>query len=291
MRLTLLFWFFCLMLLGGGCVSVPLEQNVLSHTLENYSTRSAGHCDLRQLSGAPHPQVRNISALNADGFSLLSWNVQKGNHDQWENDLRRLGADYDIVTFQEAFLDAGLRQVLDEHNYFWSINTAFHLYDIATGVLTASKKRPQYTCALRTDEPIIRLPKTILINRFPLTGQPASHLLVANLHGINFELGVTGYKRQILALQEMLSHHQGPMIIAGDFNNWSDERSEVVKQLAASLSLNMLTYRIDDRSTVFGKTVDQILYRSLEALEHRIYRVATSDHNPLIAKFRVKRAN
>jgi endonuclease/exonuclease/phosphatase (EEP) superfamily protein YafD len=84
-----------------------------------------------------------------------------------------------------------------------------------------------------------------------------------------------------------LSKHQGPLIVAGDFNTWNDERMAVVDSIASSIDLKAVTLSENYRSTVFGHNVDPIYYRGLELIKALSVKMTTSDHNPFIAIFRL----
>lgn len=289
-RHTLLLSVIAVLALTAGCASIPKNQEIVNQKAYSDPSQATGNCNVSKLLQPGNVQASAENMLNGESISLLNWNVHKGLHDQWEADFRRLGTESDIVTIQEALLKPALRDLLAEQDRYWNLNTAFYLNNIETGVLTASKTRPEYICALRTSEPIIRLPKTILISRYPISGEQ-HHLVVVNVHGINFELGTETYKKQLLALQTVLSHHQGPIIIAGDFNSWSARRMQLVTDMANALSLKALAYQNHDRTTIFGNAVDHVFYRGLEPVVHNTHRVATSDHNPTVVTFRSQRSN
>ena len=84
-----------------------------------------------------------------------------------------------------------------------------------------------------------------------------------------------------------MKHHQGPVVLAGDFNTWSDERMVVVNDLAQRLSLESLDYTNHNRTSVFGNALDHVFYRGLEPVEHDTWIVTSSDHNPTRVSFRV----
>jgi endonuclease/exonuclease/phosphatase (EEP) superfamily protein YafD len=188
---------------------------------------------------------------------------------------------------QEANLVDNLKSLLDSEHPYWTLNDAFHYRDRATGVLTASRVRPVYTCGQRTAEPFIRLPKTSLLSYYPVEGMN-ENLLIANIHGINFTLGVGVYREQIEKLYDVMKYHQGPIVLAGDFNTWSDARMEVVDDLAQRLSLKSLDYTSHNRTIVFGNAIDHVYFRGLVPLEHDTWYVTSSDHNPTRVSFRVK---
>ena len=53
-------------------------------------------------------------------------------------------------------------------------------------------------------------------------------LLSVNLHAINFTLGISDLKQQLDDAADIMRHHTGPIIFAGDLNTWSDERQQLV---------------------------------------------------------------
>jgi endonuclease/exonuclease/phosphatase (EEP) superfamily protein YafD len=219
----------------------------------------------------------------------LNWNVYKGQRENWQDDFRQYSNMHDILIIQEAHLDNATEELLDKTHRYWTLNTAFYLNDAVTGVMNASKVKPLYSCGQRTAEPLIRLPKTGLISYYPVAGQ-VEYLLVANLHGINFSYGVDVYKHQLNELYEAMRYHQGPIILAGDFNTWSDERMQVLMDYVDRLSLSALDYTSHNhtRTLVFGNALDHVFYRGLELVEHNTWYVTSSDHNPTSASFRIK---
>ena len=152
--------------------------------------------------------------------------------------------------------------------------------------MTASRVKPVYSCGQRTLEPLIRLPKTSLVSYYPIDGMN-ENLLVANIHGINFSFGVGAYNEQIEKLYAAMKDHAGPIVLAGDFNTWSDERMQIVDGLAQRLSLQSLDYTSHDKTRIFGNVLDHVFYRGLEPLEQETWHVTSSDHNPTRVSFRV----
>jgi endonuclease/exonuclease/phosphatase (EEP) superfamily protein YafD len=247
-----------------------------------------GRCDLDRLVQSDLYQAKSSAAgLDPDRISILNWNIYKGQRDNWAVDFRRYSNRHDVVTIQEAHLVDQLESVLDDAHRHWTMNAAFNYQDKATGVMTASSVKPVYTCGQHTTEPLIRTPKTSLISYYPVEGVD-ENLLVANIHGINFSLGVAAYSEQIEKLYDLMKHHQGPVVLAGDFNTWSEKRMRIVETLAHRLSLSSLDYTNHNRTSVFGKALDHVFYRGLEPLEHDTWHVTSSDHNPTHVSFRVK---
>jgi len=191
------------------------------------------------------------------------------------------------VTIQEAHLGDELKELLNKNNLHWAMNTAFHLRKRASGVMTASSVKAIAAQGLHQKEPWIRLPKATLISHYPVKGM-IENLLVANIHGINFSLGTLAYRRQIDALYQEIRHHDGPVIVAGDFNSWSAARMRIVDGLVDRLGLGSVDWEESHHSTrLFGNTIDHVFYRGLEPLSQESWRVSSSDHNPIRITFQV----
>jgi len=281
---------------SGLLVSLILAASVTASaqqmTSENSSVVSAyensGSCNADKLvQNAPGQADNSTAGLDPDRISILNWNIYKGRRDNWATDFKRYSFKHDVVMIQEAHLGDELKALLDDTQKHWTLNAAFNLQDMDTGVMTASSVKPVYTCGQRTVEPLIRTPKTSLISYYPLQGID-EYLLVANIHGINFTLGVDAYSEQIEKLFDHMRHHTGPVVLAGDFNTWSGERMKIIRDLAQRLSLNSLDYTDHDRTSVFGNALDHVFYRGMEPLEHDTWYVTSSDHNPTRVSFRVK---
>jgi endonuclease/exonuclease/phosphatase (EEP) superfamily protein YafD len=228
----------------------------------------------------------DIRGLNPERISVLNWNIYKGQRENWAEDLKRYSYKHDVVMIQEAYLRDELKSILQDGQQHWAMNAAFDYEDSVTGVMTASSVRPLSLCGQRATEPLIRFPKTSLVSYYPISGIN-ENLLVANIHGINFTLGVDAYQAQLDSLYQLMKQHTGPIVFAGDFNTWSDERMQIVMAIAESLSLESLDYTNHNRTIMFGNALDHVFYRGLEPLEHDTWHVTSSDHNPTHVSFRV----
>ena len=271
---------------NAGCVAIPQQNQIIEKGCYQQGMEAIATSERAPFASNSSPFYSYPTPINSDSFFILSWNIYKGQEENWAGDLFRLSADQDIVLLQEASLNEELHEILNHHDLCWGLNNAFIYNGVETGVLMASKIPPLDSIGLRHIEPLIRVSKTILINRYPLSGT-SSTLMVANIHGINFTLGTRSYKKQLAEMQKILSTHSGPLIVAGDFNNWSRERTKIMHEMAAALSLMRLKYESSDQSERFGGNVDHIFYRGLEPLSHSYLQVSSSDHNPISAQFRV----
>ncbi|MFW2364942.1 MAG: endonuclease/exonuclease/phosphatase family protein [Desulforhopalus sp.] len=222
--------------------------------------------------------------LQKDHISLFIWNSYKGKVDGWLNDLSTLGRNNDLVLLQEAYLKNDLVDFLDESGWNWNIATTFRYRAIPTGVLTASKIAADKHCHLTTMEPWIRLPKGILISRYKLTNTE-KQLVVANVHLINFTFNTGVYSTQLATLKSILEQHDGPLIVAGDFNTWSSDRSQLVNTFTTELRLSPVEFNNNVRTEIFGRKIDHVYSRELTVLSAKSVAVSTSDHNPMIVEF------
>ena len=77
-----------------------------------------------------------------------------------------------------------------------------------------------------------------------------------------------------------------PLVFAGDFNTWTDERRAAMRAVADKLGLHEVALSQDRRSRFFGKQVDHVLVRGLDVVDAYAVAVHSSDHNPVIATLR-----
>lgn len=270
----------------SACVSIPEQPQIISQTGNGEISTLSGSCKTSTAQLASYSSNLVEHELNPAGFSVLNWNVYKGNRETWKKDFINFSAQQDIVMLQEALLNDELKSVLHGHRLNWHLNTAFYYDNLESGVMTASRIGSGSHCALRTTEPLIRVPKTTLISRYPIAGM-SQRLLVANIHGINFTLGLESYESQMMAVEEILSAHDGPIVLAGDFNNWNDKRTQVLLGMMERLSLEQLPYKNHNRTLVFGSAIDHVFYRGLTTVSHKTHHVTSSDHNPITVTFKV----
>ncbi len=270
-------------LIISGCVSIP-EQVQLLHR-QTFQDQAPASC---RDDGVSYVNIANKKRpeLDTRRISLLNWNIYKGQKQGWKDELQRLLAASDIAVIQEAVMRPSMNEVLNTSRLDWSLNTAFYYDKYEAGVMTASRVPALRSCGLRATEPLIRIPKTALVSEYPLSNTSET-LLVANIHSINFTLGTDAYAKQINTLMDAVRNHTGPMIIAGDFNTWSDSRMDIVINMANNLSLKSVEYKSHNRITILGNPLDHVFYRGLEVIEELTLDVETSDHNPIQVTFAV----
>jgi endonuclease/exonuclease/phosphatase (EEP) superfamily protein YafD len=275
----------CLCCSLAGCAAhVPEDEQLLSAAHSLPLQKSQGTCTDTLFTELKTDMSR--PGLSPERISIFDWNTYKGQRKNWESDFQEFSHGKDIILLQEAALTQNLQHSLQEKALHWNLNSAFRYKGLETGVLLASTVPPLNSCGLRTDEPLIGVPKTILISRYNIKNS-AEDLLVANIHAINITLGTGSYREQFNGLQDILEKHDGPILLAGDFNNWNRERKKIMTALVDKLSLQVLAFDEENRTTFFGEPVDHILYRGLKPLSYEIHQVTSSDHNPISVVFRI----
>lgn len=267
-----------------GCAQIPTQLQLLTDSGGPQPASQAASCRLP--SSIPQRAGRAVSALNPNHIAILNWNAYKGQRSNWLTDFQRLSQGKDIITLQEALLTENLQTSLKSQSLFWTLNYAFLYGDKQTGVLTAARVDALTHCGLRSIEPLIRTPKTALIQSYPIENQQLP-LIVANLHGINFSVDTEAYRQQLNDIQVILEQYHGPIIVAGDFNNWSDARTSVLQKVVEALQLESIPYQNHNQTRIFGHVIDHVYYRGLDILEQRNYEMTSSDHNPIEVVFRV----
>ncbi|MDJ0759132.1 MAG: endonuclease/exonuclease/phosphatase family protein [Woeseiaceae bacterium] len=226
-------------------------------------------------------EQNHSKALDADGFSLLNWNIKKAKHPEWPSDLERLGTTASLVTLQEAVPDLPVSRKFGRLH--WSFAEGFGFRDNLTGVMTLSDVRPIAACQFAELEPVFRTRKATLVTNYPISGIDET-LLVINLHGVNFSMGLGALETQLDEASHIISSHIGPVIVSGDFNTWRRGRHSLVEDLMAAHELSPVEFEEDHRKRFMGWPLDHILVRGLEATQATTHELDSSDHNPMYVR-------
>lgn len=225
--------------------------------------------------------------LDKDGaFTVSVWNIYKQQRDNWQTELESFSQDSELVLLQEASLNQDLKAYLDDSTWKVRMANAFKFLNTPAGVMNLSSVNAKKTCAYLAMEPWLRLPKSALLSEFALSD--GNTLVVVNLHGVNFAVGLEEYQEQLDSLKSVLEKHSGPIILAGDFNTWRQARIEVVNSFAESLGLRDAHLTRDQRVKIFGKPLDHLYYRDLQLMRAEAPKTDASDHNPIIASFKLQ---
>lgn len=227
-------------------------------------------------------------AIDNNGeIGLLIWNIQKQSQQHWMGDLSNYSEGLQLVLLQETRLTPELANWIKLRRLSATQVNAFSMQGESAGVMTIADENPSSSCGNTKLEPLIRLNKSTLISYFLLSN--GSMLAVVNIHGINFTLGVDEYQRQIRSIMQQVYDHKGPLIVAGDFNDWNAQRRAVIGDLVQSLELTEADYAPDNRtySYIGDLPIDHLFYRQLKLKQAIVSITQSSDHNPIIATFQL----
>jgi len=233
--------------------------------------------------GAPH--VAGDHGLNPQRIQSLSWNLEKGLDENALYQLGVLSSSMDLVVVQEAALNSSLTHQFPNLKY-WSFAPGYQSKVNLTGVMTMSRVPALTHCVFAVTEPWLGTPKAVGLTEYALQGMDKT-LLVINVHAVNFTITASALTKQLNVFSEFVDAHEGPVVVSGDFNTWSEARMQVLNDFADMHNLQVLGFEVDNRTKVFGRVLDHILVRDIEVLDTTTFQVDTSDHNALWAEFAV----
>ena len=223
--------------------------------------------------------------LDAEAIRIVNWNIQKGGHPDWAADLLAVDDMADLLILQEASPDFDdWQRVAPLHHR--SFAQGFSGFGHNTGVMTLSAAAPVAECDLVEHEPWLRTRKAMLVTEYGLTGTDQT-LLVINIHGVNFSLGMRELRRQLTAAESIIAAHSGPVVFSGDFNTWRGARATLMDSTVSALGLEALQYEADHRKRVLGWPLDHIYVRGLDTVTATTHELDSSDHNPMRVEFRL----
>lgn len=245
----------------------------------------------------------NKEATINDSFGILSWNIHKeANLSEWKKVITHIVNDKQphFILLQEMRLDRKVGDFISKDlKYGWefSANVYQVKYDAYSGVLTASHIKPKMVESALSNktELFSKIKKTVLFTKYPI-GSPSLELLVVNIHAININITLDGFKEQMRYIAEVVMRHDGPVILAGDFNTWREARFDHLSKLVKEMKLVKVDFgpHEDFVATMFGNPLDHIFISkdTLEVIKGSqdvIVDIKSSDHTPLFVELRIRR--
>ena len=237
----------------------------------------------RWLVPAPDQLTGRLGSASAERLDpevvrVLVWNVFKGRRRSFGARFGELANASDLILAQELVFGADIEVQFDKLALEWTTATSFQYArrdNLATGLGTAARAPALRADALQTDgrEPVTRTPKLALMTEHHIGEH---RLLVANVHAINFA-GYAHFDAQLARVEERLATHEGPLLLAGDFNTWSRRRHRRLEKLCSSTGLDAVEFEDDRRTNV----LDHAFVRELEVGEARVEDSRASDHAAL----------
>ncbi len=229
-------------------------------------------------------------------ITIVNWNAQKGANPQFKSDLARLiiAGRPDFVFLQEARAD--LLQTKRIGGYFASSWSYPWPNGQTIGLLTLSYVPPVRIQPVPSKyrEFFITAPKLSLVTEYPLTN--GQRLLAVNVHLLAFERWSTaGIRSQLDDLEAVMQEHDGPIVLVGDFNTWSQKRLDLVQAVVEKLNLTEVTdfpagRRTGDKKTSFlnwllgidkALPLDRVFYRGFTDHSAKVLPYDSSDHRAI----------
>ncbi len=266
-----------LMLLMSGCSTQPTAPNRVALGAMDDSSAC-----LASLAAESRTASRELDARD---FSVVNWNIQKGQDPDWVGDLAQVHAEPDLLILQEASPHYDAWETLAPR-HFRSFSEGFGLSRTPSGVMTLSSAQPLTECDLVSLEPWFGTRKATLVTEYGLTNTDQT-LLVVNIHGINFTFGVHDLENQFQKARAIIAEHNGPVLFSGDFNTWRGNRARMLDALVQSVGLTPLEFSADYRKRFLGWPLDHIYKRGLDTIHATTQDLSSSDHNPMAVRFRL----
>jgi endonuclease/exonuclease/phosphatase (EEP) superfamily protein YafD len=217
-------------------------------------------------------------------IELLLWNVFKCKRVGWERDFVMLTSGKDLILLQEAILntpfDAHFQHSL-QHQWLLARSFKHVKTNIDTGVETGSTVAAQSYAfsASKHGEPIYKTKKMLLASVYPLP--LGESLLVVNAHLINF-VSFDKFSVHLEQVFQTFVAHEGPIVLAGDFNTWNGKRMRYFNQRAGSFGLKEVEIRRKPRLHHLYHHLDHIYYRGLDVFHVQVHtEIHSSDHFPI----------
>lgn len=228
-------------------------------------------------------RIEKAPSLEAlpNSLNILVWNVHKGLDGQtWISDFKKLSQGQDLILVQEGTDDSTNKAALFSQSQFgWWMGVAYieNATEVKSGVVTGATSNPlKHSYFLsESKEPVSRTGHTILASTFKLKNE--KELLVTNVHGINFVINSKWHK-QMSTMETLIIKHQGPGIVAGDFNTWSGGRLKSLDLRLSKYGYKKVALKNDKRRM----KLDHVYVKDCSVSNAEILLdVKSSDHLPI----------
>ncbi len=223
--------------------------------------------------------------IDKEKIKVLVWNLFKGEKKSFVKDFKAITADKDILLLQEVITDKRMEGVMTEDmKRTYHIATSFFDTEknwARSGAATASKYHPVEVDWQRSyyREPVLNTAKMISIAKFDLANS-AQDLMTLSIHGVNF-VSASKLRNQLRHAARLIQAHKGPVIFGGDFNTWTDKKTEYMRTTLRDVGLEEVPFE-KGRMETLGKPLDYIFTRGLKVHYSKVYKeIEGSDHKAL----------
>jgi endonuclease/exonuclease/phosphatase (EEP) superfamily protein YafD len=222
-------------------------------------------------------------------FNIAVWNIWKSSGGElFLREYQNLCAGNHFLLCQEALLTLkGLAQFAP-NGFMASHGATYRRRDgLRDGVMTVARVGPEsevIRVLCKSPEPLLKTPKATLISYFRIEGSKR-RLCVVNTHStlIRTPSKAVGELEQII---DVIAHHEGPIIYAGDFNTFAAAYISEVDRALSSIGLERVRFEVDPRAATAA--LDQIYVRGLTVVNASVDTgYVHSDHFPILATLRI----
>lgn len=228
--------------------------------------------------------------LKSNSIKVLVWNIKKTQEKTWPVEFSEFARGKDLFLIQEAYDTNRFLDVIKSYDGFrWDMGKSFtyKLYNNhATGTMVGSTAEPEEVLVTHTQdhEPMTNTPKALTYARYGLEGTDKA-LLVVSVHMINFTT-MGPFKRGMLQARSEIERHDGPVILAGDFNTHHPQRTNYLMKMMKELKFTTVDAINNHQRMKFkltGHFLDHGFVRGLKVKYAEVIGKAKgSDHKPLV---------
>jgi len=233
----------------------------------------------------------NVSKELPETIDLYSWNMLTGMKKEWSKGFNEYSTNTNLFLLQETFFNEAQKKIFNASAFCWTAGNA-HVHiktNVASGVATGTYTKPIKTEVTYSKyyEPVMWVRQSTLYSWYKIK-KSKKNLLVVNVHAINFVPDYM-YFEQIANIEKKLRKHQGPLILAGDFNSFSLSKTKFLNLLVKKHKLTEIEFSNDRRKKFRSFPLDHLFVRGFTALESHVEDSSlSSDHNALWARLKLQ---
>lgn len=226
-----------------------------------------------------------------DTIDLYSWNMLTGLKKDWLKGFKDYSSKTNLFLLQETFFNEAQKKNFNDSLFCWTAGNA-HVHiktNVPSGVATGAFAKPLKTEVTYSKyyEPVMWVRQATLYSWFKIK-KSQKPLLVVNVHAINFVPDYM-YFEQIANIEKKIRKHNGPVIIAGDFNTFSLSKTKFVNLLVKKHKLKEVEFLNDKRKKFRAFPLDHIYVRGFNVVESQVEDSSlSSDHNALWTRLKLQ---
>lgn len=226
--------------------------------------------------GKKDPAIKLPNRVN-----LMVWNMLKGENAGWEQEFDAASAGANLILLQEGMLNPATKKGITatRTDFLYTFAASFYWEEFLTGIYTGAPALPIGRKFFRSvdREPFTKTPKMGL--RMDYVLESGKVLRVMNIHSLNFT-DDAAHGRQITQVIDDLRTHDGPIILAGDFNIFNEVRWAHVE--SSTKSVGLVEVPVNDKPSV--QNLDHIFVRGCDARNAWEKDTPASDHAMIFAE-------